>query len=97
MGACSETEELDIFRCKVVKEFIEFKWKSYAGKYHYIGASIHVVYIIIFLYYVQYYRQLVYTDDQEKEKAYIQNFVINSMMILCLVYPCLYDMTQLFN
>lgn len=52
MEACGETEELEIFECKVVNDLIEFKWNQYAGKFHYIGAAFHTLYVIIFNLYV---------------------------------------------
>ena len=57
MEALSETEELEIFNCKVVKELIDFKWTTYAGKYHFIGASIHLGFVLCFNYYVSYFLQ----------------------------------------
>ena len=55
MEACGETDELEIFECKVLRDFIEFKWNQYAGKFHYIGATIHSVYLLTFNFYVQFF------------------------------------------
>jgi len=52
MEAVGETDELDIFECKVLRDFIEFKWYMYAGKFHYIGAVIHSIYLLTFNFYV---------------------------------------------
>ena len=55
MEALGETNELKIFQSKVIKEFIQFKWDTYAGKFHYIGAFIHIIYVLIFNVYVSYF------------------------------------------
>ena len=93
MNALGDIEELEIFENKVVKDLIEFKWKQYAGKFHYMGASIHVIYVLIFNYYVSSFLQVKLGDDDDAFELYFLNF---SMMI-CLVYPLVYDMTQLRN
>ena len=111
MEACGETDELEIFECKVLRDFIEFKWNSYAGKYHYIGASIHACYLITFNFYVSYFLQQNYIpkgldesgkccimsqDDTERLKnSYIKCYIINLTLMFCLIYPLIYDMTQL--
>ena len=111
MEACGETDELEIFECKVLRDFIEFKWNSYAGKYHYIGASIHACYLITFNFYVSYFLQQNYIptgldesgkccimsqDNTERLKnSYIKCYIINLTLMFCLIYPLIYDMTQL--
>ena len=52
MEVLSETEELDIFRTKVVYDLVEFKWNAYAKYIHYLGASLHLAYNIVFFIYV---------------------------------------------
>ena len=110
MEALSETEELEIFDCKVVKELIEFKWTTYAGRYHYVGAFIHLVFVLTFNYYVSYCLQknfiltkrdnpfvgeLAYQfqDHIKKRDAQIEMYTLNVVLMVCLIYPLVYDMT----
>jgi hypothetical protein len=48
MEVMCSTEELDIFRTKVVEDFFEHQWNNYAKHLHYFGALIHLIYIILF-------------------------------------------------
>ena len=88
MNALGDVEELEIFDNKVVKDLIEFKWKQYAGKFHYIGATIHVIYVLIFNYYVSSFLQ----HEHFYNETY-QLYLLNFVMMFCLVYPLIYDMT----
>jgi hypothetical protein len=66
MNAFGDVEELEIFDNKVVKDLIEFKWNQYAGKFHYIGATIHVIYVLIFNYYVSSFLQEVDNNSESQ-------------------------------
>ena len=55
MNALGETNELEIFQCKLVRDLILFKWERYAGKFHYIGMINHTCYVFIFALYVNYF------------------------------------------
>jgi hypothetical protein len=52
MEIISETDELDIFRTKVLHDLVEFKWNAYGKSVHYFGAFLHIGYIITFFIYV---------------------------------------------
>ena len=65
MEACGETEELEMFECKVLRDYIEFKWQQYAGKFHYLGAIIHLSYLMMFIFYVSSFLQQNYKPTGE--------------------------------
>jgi hypothetical protein len=88
MEVLSETEELDIFRTKVVYDLVEFKWNAYAKYIHYLGASLHLAYNIVFFIYVN-------TIYNERNFAY--QYDICWIMLILLIYPMVYDMLQLFK
>ena len=86
MDQLGNTEELEIFRQKVIKDFFFFQWESYAKHMHYFGATIHFSYIILFTIYV-----IMVFDHRDYEYRHI----ICWMMLICLMYPLTYDMLQL--
>jgi len=52
LNAISGTEELEIFELEVVRDFIDFKFESFAKKIHLFGFCIHMVTIGLLMYYV---------------------------------------------
>ena len=48
MDTAGATDELSIFSCKALIDYIEFKWINYAGTIHQVGAIFHVVYLLVF-------------------------------------------------
>ena len=88
MEIISETEEIELFNCKVVRDLIEFNWDSYAKHIHLFGAFIHCVYVFIHAFYIH----QVYLD-----REYSYRFEFCTMMLVCLIYPMVYDMLQLYK
>ena len=86
MEICGETDELDIFDSSTVSELLEFKWTTYASKIHFVGLTSHILYVVVFSFYVN--ECYVYQWGNLKSTLEI-------VIILCLVYPFCYDMTQL--
>ena len=82
MEQLGNTEELVIFRTKVIKDFFEFQWNSYAKHLHYWGATVHLVYVILFC---------TYTNEVYNERRFENRAVIAWMMLVCLMYPMTYD------
>jgi len=48
MELLSETEDHEIFECKIIKDLFAFSWDAYGYSVHYLGAFIHFAYIITF-------------------------------------------------
>ena len=87
MQNCETTSDLAIFDTVTVEDLIEFKWNKYAKFVHFIGFGCHLFYIVLFSVYIVQrfcYRQ----DISEKNELYV-------LMLLNLIYPLVYDMTQL--
>ena len=98
MNACGETVEVEIFESKVIRDLIEFRWNKYAGKFHYIGLSIHTLYVILFNFYVSDFlqKERLKPNESNKERV-IQLTLLNVFMGICLIYPLMYDMTQMYK
>jgi len=86
MEQLGNTEDLDIFRTKVICDFFDFQWDSYAKHLHYWGATVHLVYVILFC---------TYTNEVYNERNFENRSVIAWMMLICLMYPMTYDCLQL--
>lgn len=86
MEIISETEEMEIFGSKCLQDLITFQWNTYARWIHYLGALVHLLYVVVFFLYVNY----VYNHrDFELQEVYI------IIMAVLLTYPMIYDMLQL--
>ena len=55
MLALGGTNELQILSTKVIRNLLEFRWNNYAYKFHVIGLTIHVIYVIVFNIYVSFF------------------------------------------
>ena len=86
MDALGDTEELDVFECKAVMDMIDFKWLQYSRQVHYMGLIAHMMYLGFFSIYI--FEIFIY-----KTGKFIE--VIESIMIIGILYPMIYDMTQL--
>lgn len=52
ISAIANSSELDIFSTKLVTDLIDFKWKQFAQRSHFIGAAFHVLYISFMMAYI---------------------------------------------
>jgi hypothetical protein len=86
MDALGETDEFEVFDCKSIMDLISFKWQGYAGKIHYIGLIAHLIYLINFSIYV--FELYIY-------KSGSKIYLLEVIMFMCIMYPALYDLTQL--
>ena len=94
MNALGETEELQILSTKAIRDLLEFRWNKYAFKFHYIGLSFHVIYVLAFNIYVSYFIQLPKLNkDESSTGRQVLLVFLNSIMGLCLIYPMIYDFT----
>lgn len=51
MDLCAQSDEIELFTAKAVQEVVEFKWNASAFKFHMIGFSIHMAYMIMLMIY----------------------------------------------
>ena len=86
MEVLSETEELDMFKCKVVYDLVEFKWNAYAKYIHYLGAFLHLCYNVVFF---------IYVNSVYNERQFEYQYKLCWAMLILLIYPMVYDMLQL--
>lgn len=52
MEMISDTEQLEIFKTKVVEDMIMFKWDHYGKYVHYTGLTFHTIYSLLLCFYV---------------------------------------------
>ena len=86
MDACGNTDELEIFETRTLRDLLDFKWDTYASTIHYIMFSFHCIYMVIFSIFIN--EMYVYRTGS------LQTLVLAGSAV-CLVFPMLYDMTQL--
>lgn len=84
MDTAGQTDELGIFDCKALIDYIEFKWTNYAGRIHKVGAAFHTMYVIIFSMFV--FEFYLYRDFESRTFLFV-------MMSISLIYPTVYDFT----
>ena len=98
MAIVSETEELDIFRTDIIKDYIDFKWNCIGVAHHTRGFLTHVAFIIFLIFYTNY----VYIEASLQDEFLKPNYVafnINPAAVVFPVmwlYPVLYETVQLF-
>jgi hypothetical protein len=83
-----ESKELSIFDTKIVKDLYEFNWNNYAKHVHYLGATIHFIYFISYI---------VYVDRVYLYKSFDDRVWLCWVMLICLIYPMFYDCMQAFK
>lgn len=86
MNTAGQTDELEIFDCKALIDYIEFKWTNYAGPIHKVGATFHAMYIFVFSWFV--FEFYLYKTSEYRIFLFV-------MMGFSLIYPTVYDFTQL--
>ena len=77
-----------MFESESVQDMIYYKWNTYAYKIHYTGAFAHFFYIVMLTIYI-YQTYLVGTFGE------VTSIVYPILMIVGILYPFLYDTTQL--
>ena len=83
-----ESQELSIFDTKIVKDLYEFQWNGYAKHIHYLGASLHFIYFIVYC---------IYVNDIYLYKKYEIRVELCWIMLMCLLYPMFYDCMQAYK
>ena len=51
-GMFADSDNFEIFGCKNVQDFIDFKWHSYAFIFHFINIIFVIAYLVVLFYYV---------------------------------------------
>jgi len=88
MEEMGNTDELDIFRTKVVNDFFDQQWETYAKHLHYFGALVHFAYITLFtIYIIQVYNH----------RNFENRIGLCWGLLVCLIYPMVYDGLQLIK
>lgn len=82
MDSLGETNELDLFDNKIVKDFYEFQWQNYAMHIHYFGAAIHFIYSVVFITYV---------NEVYLYRNYEYRVEMLYVMMVAKLYPIFYD------
>lgn len=52
LQSLEQAGEPSIFETKIVKDFYEFQWNSYAKHIHMFGCLIHFAYLIVYIAYI---------------------------------------------
>lgn len=86
MAALEHTEEREIFRTKVVKDYFQFLWSTFAKHVHFFGSFVHLAYAALYFTYVVF----VYL-----ERDFRYRVSLCWLMLICLIYPLVYDFLQL--
>ena len=110
MNAIASSKEISIFQTDLIKDMIDYKWKAFAQSTHFFGATVHITYVIVLMYYiVQIFLNSVptYHDKNgntlnepcgESENCIRVSPSTNETLLViiagCLVYPLFYDGTQ---
>lgn len=51
--AIAESEEKSLFKTDAVVDMVDFKWKQFAFKFHFVNVTVHFVYVIYLFFYVK--------------------------------------------
>jgi hypothetical protein len=82
--------ELEIFESQAIQDLIDYKWNKYAYFLHYLGAGMHLFYIISLTRYIYttYLTGIYGQSDENFSKI---------LLGICIVYPFCYDSIQLYK
>jgi hypothetical protein len=54
MSALSQSGKGELFDTELVQKTIEFKWRKFASKIHFLGTTLHFLYLICLISYIKY-------------------------------------------
>jgi len=90
IDAIAKSDELDIFQTDLVVDLIDWRWTRFAKRVHLRGFYFHVAYIIgLFIFVGQ-----TYLDYEFYGMPKIVSYLILGILLL---YPLMYDGTQLYS
>lgn len=83
LDACCKSPELDVFKSESICDLLDFKWSTYAVRFHMFGCTMHFAYMFLLFVYVS----QIYINNNEENKLLFD-------MILCcgLLYPLFYEL-----
>jgi hypothetical protein len=84
-----ETKELSLFDTSIVKDFYEFQWNKYAKHIHFLGFFHHLVYFLLYIFYINHIYLDKHMGDGRGEMCW--------SMLICLIYPLTYDAMQVYK
>lgn len=82
MESMIESNENRIFESKIVKDFYDFHWNSYAKHVHYFGAIVHFIYLSVFV---------IYVNEIFLNRNYTKRVDMCYIMLICIVFPIIND------
>lgn len=87
IDALSESEDLPIFQTDLIKDFIDFKFETYAYKVHRFGLTNHMFDILLSSLYIRAaYLNQAFMFEPEEFKAWMLY-----LWYIALIYPTIYD------
>ena len=89
IGTLSESDELEIFDSVVVQTLIKYKWMKYGRAHHLFSSFMHLLYFLIFTYYVK----RVYLDRCPQEEHTLLSYILGAGI----VYPGCYELIQMWK
>lgn len=89
MSAIAESDELAIFNCDVVRDCIDYKWQKFGRLVHVRGLIFHTIYIIVLSLYIKVEYLHITVTQKVPNKSLLGGIAV------CLIYPLLYDGTQM--
>lgn len=87
MAGCNE---LAIFETDLVRDLIDYKWRTFAYQQHLYGLIVHVSYVIVLIYYINhtYLEQTDFEFNEETQKwESVADPVYQYYQAICLSYP----------
>lgn len=89
MDLCNNSEELEIFETSTIDKLIEFKWGQYGQVFHVVGCCFHFLYLAMLIAYIN----IVYVLNTAAD----YHALLSTILALGILYPALYDFTQMFK
>lgn len=86
LESLSSSDQGECFHAESIQQLIDFKWEAYGRQHHLLGCVMHFIYCLTV---IEYVFVTYIKGDQERTHSYAL------LMGLFLVYPWLYDFTQL--
>lgn len=87
MELCRNTEELQIFQTEAMRDIIDFKWKMYGRRHHFLGMAMHMFYTLMITIYVH----EAYMREPQHQSIY------TILLAIGIIYPAYYDFLQLYK
>jgi hypothetical protein len=82
------SDELEMFSSKIVVDYYEFMWNSFAKHVHYFGAIQNAIMLAVFILYV---------DQIYLYRRFDYRLYLLYILICCKIYPLFYDYLQLYT